>query len=91
MTTSADMFDPAQRKAAFEASGQREKAKRLLDAIDTACKCLDLPLPAGQRGVEFVGELSGNAMLQIRWLAKLRNPPSFETFGELFRLIKERT
>lgn len=85
-----DPFVASDRSAAFKSSAQTEKAQRMLDEIDRACRMLDQPIPCGQSGVERIGELSASAMLQVRWAAKLKDPPSFETFGELFRLIKER-
>lgn len=85
-----DPYLPASRQAAFTRAGQIEKAKKLLLAIDDACACLDITPPCGSAGVDYVGNLSAVAMVNLRWKAKLDRPPSSETFAELFRLIKER-
>lgn len=81
----------AQRRTSFERDGQRDKAKKMLEVIDTSCKCLDIPIPCGESGVDYVMGLSASAMLNVRWAAKLKDPPSYETFGALQELIRERS
>lgn len=92
-------FDPflkshreaAAKRSSFEQQGRDDKAAKMLAVLDRACKCCGLPVPAGERGVEFVMSLPETAMLAIRVEAKLDRPPSSETFGALLELVRERS
>lgn len=86
-----DPFDPAARRAnRFEIEARRDKATKILRAIDSSCRMCGLPIPAGKSGVAYIMELPATAWLEIHRVAKCNRPPSAECLKVLLDLVRNR-